>query len=69
MGKNSMRLTGVRKNYGGLEVIHGIDLEVQERIRQLRLKDPDADVSGAIEAGAEQTRKAIELIQQQIARG
>ncbi|MFS8053154.1 sn-glycerol-3-phosphate ABC transporter ATP-binding protein UgpC [Rhizobium sp. BR 317] len=30
MGKNSMRLTGVRKNYGGLEVIHGIDLEVQE---------------------------------------
>ncbi|MGY5810478.1 ABC transporter ATP-binding protein [Rhizobium sp. LEGMi198b] len=30
MGKNSMRLTGVRKSYGGLEVIHGIDLEVQE---------------------------------------
>ncbi|MDL2408537.1 sn-glycerol-3-phosphate ABC transporter ATP-binding protein UgpC [Rhizobium calliandrae] len=30
MAKNSMRLTGVRKSYGGLEVIHGIDLDVQE---------------------------------------
>ena len=30
MVKNSMRLTDVRKSYGSLEVIHGIDLEVEE---------------------------------------
>ncbi|MFS8047475.1 ABC transporter ATP-binding protein [Rhizobium sp. BR 314] len=30
MTKNSMRLTGVRKSFGGLEVIHGIDLDIPE---------------------------------------
>ena len=30
MTKNGMRLTGVRKNFGGLEVIHGIDLDIPE---------------------------------------
>ena len=58
MGKSTLdiaRLTAARK----------IDLEVQERIRQLHLKDPNADVSGAVAAGAAQTQKAIDLIQQQ----
>ncbi|NTF45128.1 ABC transporter ATP-binding protein [Rhizobium rhizogenes] len=30
MTKNGMKLTGVRKSFGGLEVIHGIDLDVPE---------------------------------------
>ncbi len=30
MTKNGMRLTGVRKSFGGLEVIHGIDLDIPE---------------------------------------
>ncbi|MDE1994194.1 MAG: sn-glycerol-3-phosphate ABC transporter ATP-binding protein UgpC [Rhizobiaceae bacterium] len=30
MANNGMRLTGVRKNYGSLEVIHGIDLDIPE---------------------------------------
>jgi lambda family phage tail tape measure protein len=58
MGKSTLeiaKLTAARK----------IDLEVQERIRQLHLKDPNADVSGAVAAGAAQTQKAIDLIQQQ----
>ena len=30
MTNNGMKLTGVRKSFGGLEVIHGIDLDVPE---------------------------------------
>ncbi|MBB3609432.1 sn-glycerol-3-phosphate ABC transporter ATP-binding protein UgpC [Rhizobium sp. BK602] len=30
MAKNGMRLSGVRKSYGALDVIHGVDLEVEE---------------------------------------
>ncbi|AYG68647.1 MULTISPECIES: sn-glycerol-3-phosphate ABC transporter ATP-binding protein UgpC [unclassified Rhizobium] len=30
MTKNGMRLTGVRKSFGGLAVIHGIDLDIPE---------------------------------------
>ncbi|MFK0161651.1 ABC transporter ATP-binding protein [Rhizobium sp. NPDC090279] len=30
MKKNGMKLTGVRKSFGGLEVIHGIDLDIPE---------------------------------------
>ncbi len=30
MTKKGMRLTGVRKSFGGLEVIHGIDLDIPE---------------------------------------
>jgi lambda family phage tail tape measure protein len=58
MGKSTLEVAK-------LTAAHKVDLEVQERIRQLRLKDPNADVSGALAAGSAQTQKAIDLIQQQ----
>lgn len=41
-----------------------IDAEVQERIYQMRKKDPNADVSGAMAEAARQKAIAMELIQQ-----
>jgi lambda family phage tail tape measure protein len=42
---------------------HRIDAEVQERIYQLRKKDPDADVSGALLEAEKQKQIAMQMIQ------